>query len=493
MEIGCFSDYGTLRTAMVGSTEDLAYPAWSPNIRYLRGEQAELLSNAEGSAVNLRERAPDLWEAVTADMESLVEILEQNGVEVVRPRKFLPEEMEYLEYLQGGHSLLYPADPNYVLGKHVIECCIRRPFRRKETWATRDVLMPQIEADPEVKHVSIPRARPHPAGEEGPGPFLEGGDLIMLSPNDVLCGNTVLTSNAAGRNWLTRYLEPFGIRVHPVDVQGTWLHLLGVMCVLREGLAMAHLPALGGSLPEPITDWDVIELTGRNPRPRVGGHEHRPEAAPDRPALRARDRRSEARHGAHPPGCEASERLGRGGALCVAADRARRRVARGPRTGSGAGPRAAGREGSASPAARARPGCESRHRRARLIPVLASFCRNGHQLMLLTQNRHRIEQSADLDVAIFELPDTSITSPAWHPETPEYPQRDAPRSGSFHHHYQYASVPPMNPIPAAPVLAMARAAGAVGSHAPRCGAFHSHPAGRFTKIGLHPSYDAAGH
>ncbi len=261
MEIGCFSDYGTLRTAMVGSTEDLAYPAWSPNIRYLRGEQAELLSNAEGSAVNLRERAPDLWEAVTADMESLVEILEQNGVEVVRPRKFLPEEMEYLEYLQGGHSLLYPADPNYVLGKHVIECCIRRPFRRKETWATRDVLMPQIEADPEVKHVSIPRARPHPAGEEGPGPFLEGGDLIMLSPNDVLCGNTVLTSNAAGRNWLTRYLEPFGIRVHPVDVQGTWLHLLGVMCVLREGLAMAHLPALGGSLPEPITDWDVIELT----------------------------------------------------------------------------------------------------------------------------------------------------------------------------------------------------------------------------------------
>jgi N-dimethylarginine dimethylaminohydrolase len=33
------------------------------------------------------------------------------------------------------------------------------------------------------------------------------------------------------------------------------------MCVVREGLAMAHMPALGGSLPEPIADWDVIELT----------------------------------------------------------------------------------------------------------------------------------------------------------------------------------------------------------------------------------------
>jgi N-dimethylarginine dimethylaminohydrolase len=261
MEIGCFSDYGTLRTVMIGSTEDLAYPAWNRNIRYLTGDVADLLSSADGNAVKLKERAPELWEGITADAETIVALLEQHGVEVVRPRKYLPEEMEYLDYLQGGHSLLYPADPNYVLGKHVIECCIRRPFRRKETWATRDVLMPHIEADPEVRHVSMPRARPHVAGEEGPGPFLEGGDLIMLGPNDVLCGNTELTSNEAGRAWLTRYLQDFGITVHPVDVQGTWLHLLGVMCVVKEGLAMAHMPALGGRLPDPIAEWDVIELT----------------------------------------------------------------------------------------------------------------------------------------------------------------------------------------------------------------------------------------
>ena len=82
----------------------------------------------------------------------------------------------------------------------------------------------------------------------------------------------MLTSNEAGRAWLTRYLEPFEIKVHPVDVQGTWLHLLGVMCVLREGLAMAHMPALGGRLPEPIADWEVIELTEEETKtsPRSG-------------------------------------------------------------------------------------------------------------------------------------------------------------------------------------------------------------------------------
>ena len=103
------------------------------------------------------------------------------------------------------------------------------------------------------------------AGHEGGGPFLEGGDIIIVG-QDVLCGNTDLTSNAAGSAWLRRYLEPFGYRVHPVPVTGTWLHLLGVMCLLREGLAMAYLPALGGTLPAPIADWDVIELTEQETR-----------------------------------------------------------------------------------------------------------------------------------------------------------------------------------------------------------------------------------
>jgi N-dimethylarginine dimethylaminohydrolase len=259
-ELGCFSDYGKLHAVVVGSVQDLTYPAWSPNIRYLKGPIAELLSGAEGDSVNIRDRAPELWEGLRADVEGVVEAFEQHGVHVLRPRAYLPDEMRYLEYLQGGHSLLYPADPTFVLGKHVIETCIRRPFRRKETWATRDVLTPYIDEDPKVRHVSIPRAAPHPAGEEGPGPFLEGGDIIMVG-DDVLCGATDLTSNEAGRAWLRRYLEPYGYRVHSVDVQGTWLHLLGVMCVLREGLAMAHLPALGGTLPEPIADWELIELT----------------------------------------------------------------------------------------------------------------------------------------------------------------------------------------------------------------------------------------
>ena len=57
--------------------------------------------------------------------------------------------------------------------------------------------MPHIERDPYVRHVAMPPAEPHPAGAEGPGPFLEGGDIIVVG-RDVLCGATDLTSNEAG-------------------------------------------------------------------------------------------------------------------------------------------------------------------------------------------------------------------------------------------------------------------------------------------------------
>ena len=54
------------------------------------------------------------------------------------------------------------------------------------------VVAPFLERDPEARHVAIPRAQPYPAGNEGPGPFLEGGDIIMIG-TDVLCGATDLT------------------------------------------------------------------------------------------------------------------------------------------------------------------------------------------------------------------------------------------------------------------------------------------------------------
>src|SRR6201986_1370610 len=227
VELGCYSEYGRLEAVVVGRTDGLRYPAFNRNLRYLSGEIAELLSSdPTGSSVDVKESAPHLWEQLTEAVERVADTFTEHGVTVLRPRPFAPTEQAYLGELQEGASLLYPADPIYVLGKHVIETCIRRPFRRKEAWATRDVLQPLIDDDPDVRHVAIPRAELGVAGDEGPGPFLEGGDIIVVG-RDILCGNPDLTSNAAGSEWLRRYLEPFGYRVHPVPVRGTRLRPRG--------------------------------------------------------------------------------------------------------------------------------------------------------------------------------------------------------------------------------------------------------------------------
>ncbi|HVA08101.1 MAG TPA: hypothetical protein VNG12_15295, partial [Acidimicrobiales bacterium] len=173
-QLGCHSEYGRLNAVVVGSVDGLAYPPWNRNIRYLSGEVADLLAaGPPGDAVDVRRAAPHLHAALAVDVERVAQTFESHGVAVLRPRPFQPEEQRYLEHLQPGTSLLYPADPIYVLGRHVIETSIRRPFRRKEVWATRDVLQPLIDRDPQVSHVSIPRSWPGPAGDEGPGPFLE--------------------------------------------------------------------------------------------------------------------------------------------------------------------------------------------------------------------------------------------------------------------------------------------------------------------------------
>lgn len=261
-KFGVHSEYGTLHQVMVGHLEDFVYPSWSENLRYLGPEITRILKDTGGRGLPVKDALPDVFDRTASQLEAVVETFRSRGVDVLRPRGYTAEEKEYLGALQNGHSLLYPADPVYVLGSHLIETCIRRPFRRKEVWPIRDVLTPLLEADDDARHVAMPQAVPTRADADGlgPGPFLEGGDIVILG-RDVMVGVGPLTSNRAGARWLERYLRPFGYRVRQVELAGDYLHLLGVLCLVREGLLMAYLPALKNGLPAIVADWDVIELT----------------------------------------------------------------------------------------------------------------------------------------------------------------------------------------------------------------------------------------
>ncbi len=258
--VGSYSEYGRLREVIVGSAQDLALPPFGKDLSHYSHELRSALAARGRQSLPVKDHFPERWEKTCEQIEGVVNIYEANGVRVHRLRSYTQPEKRYLDWLQPGHSQLYPADPVFVLGNHFMEINIRRAYRRKEVFPIRDIVSPMLARAPQSHYVAMPPAQPCLPAGQGAGPFLEGGDILLHGKN-VLVGMGSLCSNQAGVNWLTRYIEPHGYTVHPMPIQGEILHALGIICLLREGLAMAYLPALAKGLPTPLKEWEVIELT----------------------------------------------------------------------------------------------------------------------------------------------------------------------------------------------------------------------------------------
>ena len=257
---GSHSEFGKLREVVVGIADGLTLPPFSKDLSHYNEELRTALLSNDGKPLDIRTAFPERWQATVEQMDGIAATYKRFGVKVHRVRSYAPEEVCYLDDLQPGHSQLYVADPVFVLGNHYIEVSIRRAYRRKEVFPLRDLIVPMIAADPEAHYVAMPQSSLWTPPDEGPGPFLEGGD-ILIHRRDVFVGVGELCSDRAGVEWLARYIEGFGYTVHPMPIKGPTLHALGVMCLLREGLLMAHLPVLEEGLPGPLKDWEVLEIT----------------------------------------------------------------------------------------------------------------------------------------------------------------------------------------------------------------------------------------
>ena len=260
VDFGAYSDFGMLRSAIVGSAEGLTLPPFNPTLHHYNEElQAALKANGK-RPLDVRSAMPERWEKTVSQLDALAALYEQNGVRVYRPRGYSSEEHRYLGELQLGASLLYPADPVYTVGKHYIEVNIRRAYRRKEVFPLRDLVTPLLAADPDAHHVVMPAALPFTPSYAGPGPYLEGGDIVCYKKH-LFVGESDIASNRAGTEWLKGYIEPYGYEVHPMPMKGNLLHLLGTMVLVREGVLLLYRDELDCELPAPIRDWDVIEIS----------------------------------------------------------------------------------------------------------------------------------------------------------------------------------------------------------------------------------------
>jgi len=138
---------------------------------------------------------------------------------------------------------------------------LRFPHRRKEVLASRDIFRAEVYPAA-CRYVAAPQPEivPLDVDNGGPGPFLEGGD-VLVHGRQVFVGASGRASTVLGAEWLAKLLAPDGYRVEIVRLKPNFLHLDCVMGLVREGLVVVCEEAFLDGLPRSLRDWERIPVS----------------------------------------------------------------------------------------------------------------------------------------------------------------------------------------------------------------------------------------
>lgn len=256
-EISVHHEWGTLKEAVVGTAVSLRVPNWSDEYEFLTPEVQRFVKDNQGKL--LKEADPELYEKSISQMDDFVALLESRGVVVHRAKPLTPDEEEFLQAYKAGIQQCFTRDPILVIGNNVIETSMREFERRKERFGIRRAIQDRL-IEGNANWVSMPQAAPvRGVKGYGPGPFLEGGDVLLVG-RDIYAGYSGHGSNLAGIEWLQRFLGP-EYRVHPIRLKRGFLHLDVVLSLPRPGLAIVCREAFMDGLPAFLDGWDLIDVS----------------------------------------------------------------------------------------------------------------------------------------------------------------------------------------------------------------------------------------
>jgi len=188
------------------------------------------------------------WEV---ERENLKMVLEQYGVEVLRPR--LLEDAEKQDF-DNGYSNFFVRDPFFTIGEQLIEGSMRLKHRRKEVFPVRDILIANSQAGYYV-------ATPQPSAvDKTVGPFLEGGDVLVLGQK-IFVGSSGLASDMLGYEWLRGYLAHFGYDVEFVPLHPNILHLDCALSLVNKDLIIVCEDALLEGIPTTLQHCDKVNVS----------------------------------------------------------------------------------------------------------------------------------------------------------------------------------------------------------------------------------------
>jgi len=202
----------------------------------------------------LIEVAPEVAIALEAEIEGLVAILKERGVEVRRVHQTEGED-DLVGCGTGEGSLVFARDPILVVGRHIIELTASEGWRERERFAVRP-LIAEITENSNACWVAMPP----PAPSLSPNaPRMEGGD-VLLNGQEIYVGCNGVLTTSAGVQWLRQYLGD-AYEIHEVPLAEPWMHLDGELSLLRDGLALRGPGLLHEPLPGALGRFEFIDVT----------------------------------------------------------------------------------------------------------------------------------------------------------------------------------------------------------------------------------------
>ena len=262
-------EWGELKEVVVGLTNLRIPSKVPPSIKnYLPTSSIELIEKNKGQW--LQDCNPNLDQQSIEQMNAIISILKERGIIVHQVEKLSDDETSYLAVNSDAVSQTFPRDPILVIGNKVIETAMLEPYRRKERFAIRRTIEKRLENS--GSHlVSMPQPDPYQSkspGDYGPGPYLEGGD-VMLVGQDIYVGDSGNASNLAGIRWLSDYLGQ-DYRVHRVPLSRRFLHLDTTLALPRPGLAIVCQEAFTEGLPKFLNGWKLINVSADDAEKKLG-------------------------------------------------------------------------------------------------------------------------------------------------------------------------------------------------------------------------------
>ncbi len=223
---------------------------------FLAEESLNLYDSMDTAGKDYREVFPLRQIQWENERENLKKVLEKYGVEVLLPRLLTTQERE--DGREYGCCNFFTRDPFFTIGSSIIEGSLRFFHRRNEILPIRNILAEESYHS-DAFYVSVPKPDISEGSHSELGPFLEGGDILVLNKT-VFVGNSGQASNHNGYLWLKSYLSHWGYCVTEVPLHKDVLHLDCALSLVRDGLMIVCEEAFPEGIPEQLKSWDRISV-----------------------------------------------------------------------------------------------------------------------------------------------------------------------------------------------------------------------------------------